>query len=65
MDNIVLQRQREILTLQDSLLSAGIPSVYLQKCAKILNQSHMEQIHEERSVAGKCGEPSCFHSLSK
>ncbi|XP_012547826.1 putative RNA polymerase II subunit B1 CTD phosphatase RPAP2 [Bombyx mori] len=49
----------------ESFLENSINEVYFLKCLPDLNQSHFEDVIEERSIISLCGYPLCSNTLSK
>lgn len=49
----------------ESLLEKDITENYLLRCLPDINQSHFEDVVEERSIIHLCGYPICSRTLSK
>lgn len=47
----------------ESLLEKGIKDTYLLQCLPDINQSHFEDIIEERAILHQCGYPLCSNDL--
>lgn len=47
----------------ESLLEKGISDTYLLQCLPDINQSHFEDVIEERAILHECGYPLCSNDL--
>lgn len=55
---------RETFALMSSLVYPKIPLRYMQLCARILQQRHMETVFEERVSQSLCAFPPCVNALT-
>ncbi|XP_026323761.1 putative RNA polymerase II subunit B1 CTD phosphatase RPAP2 [Hyposmocoma kahamanoa] len=62
-----IQKKRECnakaQVIVESLLEKGISDTYLLQCLPDINQSHFEDIIEERAILHECGYPLCSNDL--
>jgi hypothetical protein len=54
---------REAFVLMSTLLVTSVPREYLNLCGRILQERHMRDVFEERSVQLRCGFPPCANVL--
>ncbi|XP_063373720.1 putative RNA polymerase II subunit B1 CTD phosphatase RPAP2 [Cydia amplana] len=52
------------LTIVENLLETNISETYLMECLPDINQSHFEDVIEERSILHICGYPLCDKPIS-
>jgi hypothetical protein len=61
--NLFTSSVREAFKLMSTLIYPGIPVVYLDLCAKVLQKKHLETVFEERSTQKLCAFPPCIEKL--
>lgn len=56
---------KQAQTIVESLLEKGISNEFFLKCVPNINQSHLEDIIEERAIMQLCGYPVCSNSITE
>ncbi|KAH9103247.1 hypothetical protein AeMF1_020385 [Aphanomyces euteiches] len=68
MDNAMVMSEhstaRDAFVLMSTLLVPSVPREYLDLCGKILQERHVRDVFEERSVQQRCGWALCRETLS-
>ncbi|RHY00616.1 hypothetical protein DYB36_013101, partial [Aphanomyces astaci] len=54
----------DAFVIMSTLLTASVPRAYLELCSQILQERHMRDVFEERSVQLRCGWPLCRESIA-